>query len=311
MPPVLLHQRRLSRPKKSNNNSKRCGELQNVGDPTLITTKRLSSLKKKMDDSLRLLMPTPTLPPSFFSLFKALRVLDLRKVGLQRLPPQIIELGNLQKLDLRYNNLTYLPSQIALLPNLQQLQIDDVRHRKSRLIKEVDVKADDVIFQDRLENCTCSVPTDGRTRIPTIPTLAQLCARTILSTIPNANSSSDDTEYLTWEDLEPFYSTGKFEEDPDQILPLPSHLLPTHIPVDICSTCCQTVFPAHAQFDKLHVVALCRVRLRYIFCSHQCYRNVIEQGETLRMEEEARSLLRQTRFHAKDHGSIIEIWDYS
>ena len=78
----------------------------------MITTDRLRTVQKDLKDSysLRITVQTPTLPPSFFVLFKTLRVLDLRKAGLERLPPQIVELDNLQKLDLRYNHLSYLPS---------------------------------------------------------------------------------------------------------------------------------------------------------------------------------------------------------
>ena len=296
MGPFLQHS--PSRPKKANK-AKRCLEIQNVIHPTLITTKELSVIKGEVNNSncLRLLTATPTLPPSLFSLFKNLRVLDLRKVGLQRLPPQIIELENLQKLDLRYNNLTYLPSQITQLPNLHQLQIKDTRSRKDKLLKDDDTLADALIMPSDEVTCSCTVNSYGH-KIPLLPTLGQLCTRTIFSVI--TNTASDDPEELSWEDLEPFYTTGKFKEDPSQILPFPSHLLPRHIPIDICSACYEPVFPAHAQFDKVQVIALCRVRLRYIFCSHQCYSKVVEQWEHERIEQEKRILLRQNRFHTKD-----------
>jgi hypothetical protein len=298
-------QRSTSWPKKGNK-VKRCGGVQNATCPSLITTKELSVIKRGMNDNnhLRLLTATPTLPPSFFSLFKNLRVLDLRNARLQTLPPQIIELESLQKLDLRYNNLTYLPSQIAQLPNLHQLQIKGTRNRKDKLLKEDDILADVVIMPSDEVKCTCTVNSDGH-KIPPLPTLGQLCIRTILSTL--TNTASDDPEELSWEELEPFYTTSKFKENSSQILPFPSHLLPTHIPIDICSTCYGPVCPAHAQFDKVQVVALCRVRLRYIFCSHQCYSKVVERWEDERIEQEKRRWLRQNRFHTKDPGYVVEI----
>ena len=295
-----FHQHSTSRSKKGNK-AKRCREVQNATRPSLITTKELFVIKRGMNDHnyLRLLTATPTLPPSFFSLFKNLCVLDLRNIGLQTLPPQIIELENLQKLDLRYNNLTYLPSHIARLPNLHQLQIMDTRNRKDKSLKEGDTLADVVTMPSDEVKCTCTMNSDGH-KIPPLPTLGQLCIRTIVSTI--TDTASDDPEELSWEELEPFYTTGKFKEDTSQILPFPSHLLPAHIPIDICSTCYGPVYPVHAQFDKTQVVALCRVRLRYIFCSHQCYSKVVEQWEDERIEQENRRRLRQNRFHNKDPG---------
>ena len=268
----------------------------------LITTDYLSALKQASPntiDLLRINVPTPTLPPSFFSIFKHLRVLDLRNAGLQRLPSRIIELVNLEKLDLRYNNLTYLPSQIAQLPNLHQLQIEDVRQQKSRLLKEVDIPEDPEPIPNAYQVCSCR--TRGNClRIPPLPSLTQLCTKKILTTIPTG--PPDDPEELCWKDLEPFYSTGKFEDNPNHSLPFPSHLLPDEIPVDLCAACSEIVFPIHAQFDKVHVVALCRVRLRYIFCSHGCLSNVIERWEMERKKEEAKKLSRQKRFHTKDYG---------
>jgi hypothetical protein len=295
-----FHQRSTSRPKKGNK-AKRCRAVQNAIRPSLITTKELFDIKKGMNDRnyLRLLTVTPSLPPSFFSLFKNLCVLDLRNIGLQTLPPQIIELENLQKLDLRYNNLTYLPSHIAQLPNLHQLQIMDTPNRKDKSLKEDDTLADVVTMPSDVVTCSCTVNSDGH-KIPPLPTLGQLCIRTIVSTF--TDTASDDPEELSWEELEPFYTTGKFKEDTSQILPFPSHLLPAHIPIDICSTCCGPVCPVHAQFDKIQVVALCRVRLRYIFCSHKCYSKVVEQWEDERIEQENRRRLRQNRFYSKDPG---------
>ena len=300
-----FHQRSTSRP-NTGNKAKRYRKVQDATRPSLITTKELSVIKRRMNDSnhLRLLTATPTLPPSFFSLFKNLRVLDLRHAGLQTLPSQIIGLEYLQKLDLRYNNLTYLPSQIAQLPNLHQLQIKDTRNRKDRF-RENDILADVVTMPGDEVRCSCTVNSDGH-KIPPLPTLGQLCIRTIFSTIKN--TASDDPDELSWEGLESFYNTGKFKEDASQILPFPSHLLPTHIPIEICSTCYAPVCPAHAQFDKVQVVALCRVRLRYIFCSHQCYSKVVEQWEDERIEQEKRKWLRQNRFHTKDDPEyVVEI----
>src|SRR5271156_821191 len=62
----------------------------------LITTNELLDMKSNIGerDSLRITLATPTLPPSFFNIFKHIRTLDLRKVGLDVLPPQIVELEN-------------------------------------------------------------------------------------------------------------------------------------------------------------------------------------------------------------------------
>src|SRR5579859_6381187 len=122
----------------------------------LITTDELLRLRTDSIgvDKLRISAATPSLPPSFFSLFKHLRELDLRSIGLEVLPPQIIALENLQKLDLRYNNLTYLPSQIAQLPNLQQLQVYDVRDRKTRLLNWNNEEAEFSTISTQYE-CVC------------------------------------------------------------------------------------------------------------------------------------------------------------
>lgn len=296
--PFHQHQHPLSRSKKKCSKPRICREEQHIIHPTLVTTKELCVIKTELNNnySLRLPKNTPTLPPSFFNMFKNLRLLDLRKVGLRILPPQIIQLKNLQKLDLRDNNLTYLPSQIAQLPNLHQLQIENVRNRRDKLLKEVNIATDNMVNAEG--NCSCKVRSDGQ-EISPLPTLGQLCTQAILCAIPNI--ATHNTEGLSWEELEPFYSTGKFEEIPDHILPFPSHLLPSYIPIDICSACSEPVMPAHAQFDKLEVVALCRVRLRFVFCSHKCYSKVIQQWENERIEEEEKKLLRQHRFHTKNH----------
>jgi hypothetical protein len=303
---LSYHQRYPSKSRRKPNKVKQCREEKHAIHPVLITTKELSRIKKDLNDDyyLRLHTVTPTLPPSFFSLFENLRTLDLRNVGLQILPPQIIQLKNLQKLDLRYNNLTYLPSQIAQLPNLHQLQMEDIRNRKDKLLKAVGVITNDS-DNEETEIFTFKVLTDDQ-KIPPLPTLGQLCTRVILCTIPNF--AADDSEGLSWEELEPFYNTGKFEEIPNQALPFPSHLLPTYIPIDICSVCFEPVFPTYAQFNKVQVVALCRVRLRYVFCSHRCYYKFIEQRENERAVEEERKRLRRNRFHTiKDQGYITEI----
>jgi Leucine rich repeat len=302
---ISSRQHSLSKSKKGNK-AERCKESQTRHHPSLITTKELSAIKEGLNDSncLRLSTASPTLPPSFFILFKILRVLDLRKTGLQILPPQIIELKNLHSLDLRYNNLTYLPSQIAQLPNLHQLQIEDVRNRKNKVLKEIDILTDTMTMPSEQVKCSCIIRPDGQ-RIPPLPTLGQLSTRTILSTM--RSTASTDPESLSWEDLEPFYSTGKFEDNPNHIIPFPSHLLPSHIPIDICSSCYEPVFPAHAQLEKIQVVALCRVRLRYVFCSHKCFSKIVEQWENERMFEEAKKLARQNRFHTKDHGYVNEL----
>lgn len=280
------------------NDGKTTGRCQMPGryaSPALITTRYIGSLAPAT--KLRLSVSTPTLPPSFFFIFKHLRVLDLRRAGLRRLPPQIIELKGLERLDLRYNNLKYLPSQIAQLPNLHQLQIEDVRNRKTRLLKEIDASEEHEPTPDEYKGCACANHSDGQ-RIPPLPSLAQLCIRTILGTIPL--TTSDDPEELSWENLEPFYRTGKFEDVSGHNLPFPSHLLPSEIPVDLCAACYQIAFPIHARFDKVQVVALCSVRLRYDFCSHKCLSSLIERWEFERKIEDAKKLSRQARFHAKD-----------
>ena len=269
--------------------------------PRLITTAELSAIRADMDDlddALRITTATPTLPPSFFTTFSHLRILDLRKVGLERLPCQIIELRNLQELDLRYNPLTYLPSQIAQIPNLHRLQLQDQRNRKSKLLRDSDVISEDVA--PVRGDCPCEINSRGD-RLPPLPTLAQACMRTILTTI--TSTLSDETEDLTWEDLEPFYSSGKLAEaSSDYILPFPSHLLPPYIPVDLCSTCLAPAFPIHAEFQYPRVVALSRVRLRYVFCSHNCFSKCLEEMEKERVDIEAKKLARQNRFHTKDYG---------
>ena len=268
--------------------------------PRLITTASLSAIRADMDldDTLRITTGTPTLPPSFFTTFSHLRILDLRKVGLERLPCQIIELRNLQELDLRYNTLTYLPSQIAQMPNLHRLQLKDIRNRKNKLLQEPDIISEDVAAVS--SDCPCQINSSGD-RIPPLPTLAQFCMRTILTTI--TSTPSDETEDLTWEDLEPFYNSGKLAEaSSSYMLPFPSHLLPPYIPIDLCSTCLEPAFPIHAEFQNSRVVALSRVRLRYVFCSHNCFSKCLEEMEKERVDIEAKKLARQNRFHTKDHG---------
>src|SRR5579859_3462468 len=266
----------------------------------LITTDELLRLRTDSIgvDKLRISAATPSLPPSFFSLFKHLRELDLRRIGLEVLPPQIIALENLQRLDLRYNNLTYLPSQIAQLPNLHRLQIEDVRDRETRLIKEVSGTAEvgDSSIQYK---CACTNTADQK--IPPIPTLAQLCNRIILSSIPA--TGVDGADEISWQDLEPIYSAGNLKEsncDIIQQLPFPSHFLPQRIPIDICSECSEICLPIHAQFDRIEVVALCKVRLRYTFCSHGCFSKVVEEWDAMRTEETNKKQLRLARFHLKE-----------
>src|SRR5277367_3600887 len=269
--------------------------------PRLITTAELSVIRADMadlDDTLRITTATPTLPPSFFITFSHLRILDLRKVGLERLPCQIIELRNLQELDLRYNTLTYLPSQITQMPNLHRLQLKDIRNRKNKLLQEPDIISEDVPAVS--SDCPCEINSSGD-RIPPLPTLAQICMRTILTTI--TSTPLDETEDLTWEDLEPFYNSGKLAEaSSNYILPFPSHLLPPYIPIDLCSTCLEPAFPIHAEFQNSRVVALSRVRLRYVFCSHNCLSTCLQEMEKERMDTEAKKLARQKRFHIKHHG---------
>ena len=276
--------------------------------PRLITTTELRSLKAGTQDvnTLRINTATATLPPSFFRLFQNLRSLDLRRIGLRILPPEIVVLQNLQKLDLRYNNLTYLPSQIAQLTSLHHLQIDDARDPKTRILKDIDRPSQDVETSVMQYKCSCCINSNGQ-ETPPLPTLTQLCTRTILSMLPS--TASDDTDVLSWEDLESFYSTGIYEETPsniNQILPFPSHLLPRNPSLDICSSCSEIVLPVHAQFDRFQVIALCRVQLRYVFCSHKCFHKVVEDWRVEQEEEMAKKKLRETRFHIKEHGSQLD-----
>jgi hypothetical protein len=283
--------------------AKRDAQLQDAV-PRLITTTELLSLKAGTKDvnTLRINTATPTLPPSFFRLFQNLRSLDLRRIELRILPPQIVVLQNLQKLDLRYNNLTYLPSQIAQLPNLHHLQIDDVRDPKTRILKDIDRPSQDVGTSAVHYECSCCINSNGQ-KTPPLPTLTQLCTRTILLLL--SSTASDDPDVLSWEDLESFYSTGIYEETPsniNQILPFPTHLLPRNPSLDICSSCSEIALPVHAEFDRLEVIALCRVQLRYVFCSHKCFHKVVEDWRVEQEEEMARKKLRETRFHIKEHG---------
>lgn len=276
-----------------------------IHEPRLITTPELSELisDAKASDSLRLQSLSPTLPPSFFLLFKFLRVLVLKSCGLTNLPPQIIELENLQKLDVRYNTqLTYLPSQIAQLPNLHQLQTDDIRDRRTRLLKETSELDTDVTAFSIKDSCTCKET--GSQKIPPIPTLAQLCARTVLSSLPPTKANDPDT--LSWEELEPLYKTGQFldtDSDISRLLPFPSHLLPAQIPLDLCSSCSNIALPNHAEFIKFQLVALCRVRLRYVFCSHKCLAEVVTLWELEEQERKEKQRLRQQRFEVKSSTS--------
>jgi hypothetical protein len=288
----------------------------------LITTSELLAFLDGTEDSvLHLTTLTPTLPPSFFKLFKTLRTLDLKSVGLTFLPPQIIELQNLQRLDLRYNSLTYLPSQIAQLPNLHQLRMYDDRDRKTRLLKGYSTETtqrDD--SQDRRNGWTtpvadkinlpgrlCDSPEEKLENDRTnqrMPTLFQICARMILSSLPA--TKSEDPEALSWEDLEPLYQTGKFEERDSDILhslPFPSHFLPPTIALELCSLCSEIVIPIHTEIFRVQDVALCRVTLRYVFCSHKCSTEMIRRWEDERRKEEDRKRLRQQRFEAKNSSS--------
>jgi len=269
--------------------------------PRLITASELAAIRAGMEDlggKLRLTRPTPSLPPSFFTSFNHLRILDLRNVGLERLPCQIIELRNLQELDLRNNNLTYLPSQVAQVPNLCRLQTQDIRNRKNRLLEYTDCLVEKGAPVEEELVCRCERRSNGE-RIPPLPTLAQICMRTVIKTITGA--ASEDTEELNWEDLEPFYSTGKLVEPSDCVLPFPSHLLPPYIPVDLCSACLEPAFPIHAEFEVSRVVALSRVRLRYVFCSHACALKCVNEMEKERREIDSKKRERQKRFHTKDH----------
>jgi hypothetical protein len=287
----ILSKSRKARPPRHRDKSVQC---------RLITTAELSAIRADMDnlvDTLRITIATPILPPFFFTTFSHLRVLDLRKIGLERLPSQIIELRNLQELDLRYNTLTYLPSQIAQIPNLHRLQLQDARNRKNKLLQESNIISEDIALV--CGDCPCEINSNGD-RIPPLPTLAQTCMRTILTTITSA--PTNETEDLTWEDLEPFYNSGKLAEpSSNYILPFPSHLLPPDIPIDLCSTCLEPAFPIHAEFQTSRVVALSRVRLRYVFCSHNCLSTCLQETEKERMDTEAK-LARQKRFHIKHHG---------
>jgi hypothetical protein len=176
--------------------------------------------------------------------------------------------------------------------------MEDVRNRRNRLLKDVEVCEDRDILEET-EVCACLVRSDGES-IPPLPTLTQLCTRIILSTI--LPTSPDDPDDLSWEDMESIYSSGKLDDnhsDPFQ-LPFPSHLLPTCIPIDICSECSEVVFPVHAQFERMQIVALSRVLLRYVFCSHRCFSKVIERWRVGRKEEAARRSAREDRFLVKD-----------
>jgi hypothetical protein len=271
-------------------------------ESAMITTEELCVIKGEMSDNSHLILNKRTLilPPSFFVLFKNLRILDLRKAALERMPPQIMELTNLQELDVRENKFTCLPSQITRLPNLHRLQIKHVRNRQMgsdrRLLKyDKDVE----LISDHpcsLEKCSCLIRTDGE-RTPPLRTLAQLCTCILLRTIPN--TISDDGEELAWRHLESYYSTGKFKDREDSILPFPSHLLPTFIPFDLCSHCLEPVLPIHAQFIKVQTVALTRVRLQYMFCSHKCFAKVTDVWKVEdRLAEEKRKW-RHDRFSSE------------
>ncbi|MBW4429070.1 MAG: leucine-rich repeat domain-containing protein [Nostoc desertorum CM1-VF14] len=61
-----------------------------------------------------------TLPPEIVQLTN-LQTLDLSSNQLSSLPPEIVQLTNLQTLDLRYNQLSSLPPKIGQLTNLQSL----------------------------------------------------------------------------------------------------------------------------------------------------------------------------------------------
>jgi hypothetical protein len=242
--------------------------------------------------TLRLRIPTLTFPPSFFALFISLRILDLRNVGLRHLPGQIIELKNLERLDLRYNNLTYLPSQLAELPNLGYLQLDDNRDWRTRLLRDPD---EHLAEQASAPTCSC-VPNSRGHLVPRLPTLFQLCTRAAMASIPPL--AADDTGGLSWEELEPLYRTGELSEEGTVQLTF-AHVLPKTIPFDICSVCSEPVFPAHAQFDKIQIVALHRARLRYVLCSHQCYSILTERWIDEVSEAKERRAVRELRFRTK------------
>jgi len=269
--------------------------------PKLVNTSTLRALQNEAVDRgiLRLTIPTITLPPSFFSLFISLRVLDLRNVGLRRLPSQIIELKSLERLDLRYNNLTYLPSQLAELPNLADLQLDDLRDRKTGLLKDLD-KCMPVEESD--QTCSCIANPHGPF-VPPLPTLIQLCIRAVLSSIPPL--AADHTGGLSWEELEPLYPFGGRLEEETVLSHLSfAHVLPKTIPFDICSVCSEPVYPAHAQFHKIQRVALRRVCLQYILCSHHCYTTLADRWTHEVRDSEAKRAERELRFRVKQHDLI-------
>jgi hypothetical protein len=284
---------------KQKNPLKRKQQTENKSSskPQLITTSTLRVLQTDQADphSLRLKHPTFTLPPSFFTIFSSLRVLDLRNTGLRTLPGQIIELRNLEKLDLRYNQLTYLPSQLAELPNLAILQLDDLRDHKTRLLKEPDECLTTV--KEPYPTCCC-IPNSRGDFVPHIPTLSQLCTRAVLSSIPPL--AANDTGGLSWEDLESHYYPGECQEETKTTLYSSfAHVLPQTYPFDICSVCSEPVCPAHAQFDKIQTVALRRVRLRYILCSHPCYSSLVGKWNTEMNNTKAKLAERESRFRVK------------
>ena len=310
--------------KKRKEGKENIGQESAPKQPCLITTSELRDLIDNSEacQALRLTTLTPTLPPSFFKIFQNLRVLDLRSAGLTVLSPHIIELQLLQKLDLRNNQLTYLPSQIAQLPNLRQLHVHEDRDRRTRLLKEPEnlslvarLYPDDTPLRKNAQTpptaveCgpsisspydICECRRNESERLRTLPNLAQLCARVVLSSIPA--TKSDDSEAISWEDLEPLYKTGKLEEAiPDILasLPFPSHFLPLCIPYDICSRCSEIVLPTHAEIIRIQEVALCRVSLRYIFCSHTCVAEMLREWDVEKQQEDERRRVRQQRFEVK------------
>ena len=279
--------------KKKHNGTKQQNKDVSPSKPQLITTSTLRSLQTEVDPvSLRLKHPTFTLPPSFFTLFACLRVLDLRNIGLETLPGQIIELRNLEKLDLRYNQLTYLPSQLAELPNLATLQLDDLRDRKTRLIKDLD---EHLVTVKEADYTCCCIPTPGGGLMAPIPTLSQICIRAVLSSLPRL--AAEDTGGLSWEELELHYCPGAEMET--ALHGSFAHVLPKTFPCDICAVCSEPVFPAHAQFEKIQSVALRRVRLRYVLCSHPCYSSLVEKWSTDMKEAKAKLAERESRFRIK------------
>ena len=302
------HQGSRSRSRKQNPSKpkhpkrwKQCGQDELSEKPKVVNTSTLRALQNEAVDhgTLRLRVATITLPPSFFSLFISLRVLDLRNIGLRCLPGQIIELKSLERLDLRYNNLTYLPSQLAELPNLADLQLDDLRDRKTGLLKDLD-KCMPVEESD--QTCSCVANPHGPF-VPPLPTLIQLCVRAVLSSIPPL--AADDTGGLSWEELEPLYPFGgRLEEEAALSLLSFAHLLPKTIPFDICSVCSEPVYSAHAQFHKIQTVALRRVRLRYILCSHHCYATLGDRWIHEVQNAEAKRADRELRFRVKQHDVI-------